>query len=116
MSVEPEPMTPDTSTPREAAESPESAPPPASQAVPPKRWQGKLLTVCFAVFSFEVGLFLVIFPWQESWTLNYFQGLSPAVENLWDEPSFRGLITGLGFVNIYIALLQLARLFRPGTK
>jgi hypothetical protein len=80
--------------------------------VAPKRSQGRLLTVCFAIFSFEVGLFLVIFPWQDSWTLNYFQGIHPAIENLWDEPSFRGLLTGLGFVNIYIALLQIIRLLR----
>jgi hypothetical protein len=78
-------------------------------AAPPKRWQGKLLTFCFAVFAFEVGLFLVVFPWQDSWTINYFQG---NLESLWDEPSFKGLVTGLGFVNIYIALLQVIRLFR----
>jgi hypothetical protein len=84
----------------------DDAPPPA-----PKRWQGRLLTICFAIFSFEVGLFLVIFPWQDSWTLNYFQGISPRIEYLWDEPSFKGLVTGLGFVNIYIAILQVVRLF-----
>jgi hypothetical protein len=78
-------------------------------SAPPKRWQGKLLTLCFAVFAFEVGLFLVVFPWQDSWTINYFQG---NLEALWDEPSFKGLVTGLGFVNIYIALLQVIRLFR----
>ncbi len=84
----------------------------------PKRWQGRVLTICFAVFAFEVGLFLVVFPWQDSWTLNYFQGISPAVENIWDEPSFRGFVTGLGFVNIYIGLLQVIRLFRrsPSTN
>jgi hypothetical protein len=97
---------------------PGSQPPfPESPAVeaPPvarKRWQGRLLTICFAVFAFEIGLVLVVFPWQESWTLNYFQDLSPTIENLWDEPSFRGLVTGLGFVNIYIGLLQVIRLFR----
>lgn len=80
--------------------------------VPRKRWQGRLVTVCFAVFAFEVGLFLVIFPWQDSWTLNYFQGISPNLESLWDEPSFKGFVTGLGFVNIYIAILQVIRLFR----
>ena len=79
---------------------------------PKRRWQGKLLTACFAVFAFEIGLVLVIFPWQDSWSLNYFQDISPSLENLWDEPSFRGLVTGLGFVNIYIALLQVIRLFR----
>src|ERR1700689_1186809 len=84
----------------------------AGAPVAPRRWQGCLLSGCFAVFAFEVGLFLIIFPWQDSWTLNYFQGVNPRFETLWDEPSFKGLVTGLGFVNIYIALLQVARLFR----
>jgi hypothetical protein len=79
---------------------------------PPKPRKGRLATLCFAIFAFEVGLFLVIFPWQDSWTLNYFQGFSPTLESLWDEPSFKGLVTGLGFVNIYVSLLQIARLFR----
>jgi len=87
----------------------------AAPAVAPKRRPGRLLTVCFAVFAFEVGLFLVIFPWQDSWTFNYFQGINPNLESLWDEPSFKGLVTGLGFVNIYIALLQVIRLFRHNT-
>ena len=78
----------------------------------PARRQGRLLTVCFAIFAFEVGLFLVVVPWQDSWTLNYFQGVSPGVETLWDEPSFRGFVTGLGLVNIYIATLEIVRLFR----
>ena len=99
MSVDPESMTP---TPPAETISP----------APPSPRQGKLLTICFAIFAFEIGLFLVIFPWMDSWTLNYFQGLSAGIEALWDEPSFRGLVTGLGFVNIYISLLQVARLFR----
>jgi hypothetical protein len=83
-----------------------------TNTAPPKRWQGRLLTICFAIFAFELGLFLIIFPWQDSWTLNYFQGISPSFENLWDEPSFKGLVTGLGFVNIYVALLQIGRLIK----
>ena len=83
--------------------------------VPPRRWQGRLLTLCFAIFAFEVGLFLIIFPWQDSWTFNYFQGIDPRFESIWDEPSFKGLVTGLGFVNIYISLLQVIRLFRRNT-
>jgi hypothetical protein len=94
---------------------------PAEQApaAPRKRWQSRLLTMCFAIFAFDVGLLLVVIPWLDSWTFNYFQGLSPSLENLWDEPSFKGLVTGLGFINIYIALLQVIRLFRrstPGTN
>jgi hypothetical protein len=91
---------------------PGAAPVDRSAVASPKRWQGRLLTVCFAIFAFEVGLFLVVFPWQDSWTLNYFQGLNPNFETLWDEPSFKGFVTGLGFVNIYISALQIIRLFR----
>ena len=103
-------LTPGTPFPESSV--PLETPPP----VPPRRWQGRLLTICFAIFAFEVGLFLVIFPWQDSWTLNYFQGISQNIEELWDEPSFKGLVTGLGFVNIYIAVLQVIRLFRRQTS
>jgi len=92
---------------------PES-PAPIEQAPtpPPRRWQGRLLTVCFAIFAFEVGLFLVVIPWLDSWTFNYFQGINSNFESIWDEPSFKGLVTGLGFVNLYISFLQIIRLFR----
>src|SRR5271169_6603109 len=69
-------------------------------------WQRRLLRISLALFTFEVGVFLVIFPWTESWDLNYFQSLTPNLQDLWQNPSFRGALTGLGFVNIYIACLQ----------
>ncbi|HTB15199.1 MAG TPA: hypothetical protein VK752_26690 [Bryobacteraceae bacterium] len=94
---------------------PDNPVPVETPPVPRNRWQGRLLTFCFAVFAFEVGLFLVVIPWLDSWTLNYFQGINPNIESIWDEPSFKGLVTGLGFVNIYIALLQVIRLFRRQT-
>lgn len=104
-------LNPDSMTPQPPAPDGSLAAEPPPQ-VPKRRWQGKVLTACFAIFAFEIGLVLIVFPWQDSWSLNYFQDLSPTIENLWDEPSFRGLVTGLGFINIYIALLQVIRLFR----
>jgi hypothetical protein len=90
---------------------------PASEEAPPTlrggSWQGRLLGFCFAIFTFEIGLFLVIFPWMDNtWDLNYFQSFLPVMKTLWNDPYFRGAITGLGFVNIYIALLEVARLLR----
>lgn len=104
-------LNPDSMIPQSPAPDGSIAAEPVPQ-VPKRRWQGKVLTACFAIFAFEIGLVLIVFPWQDSWSLNYVQDLSPAIENLWDEPSFRGLVTGLGFINIYIALLQIIRLFR----
>jgi hypothetical protein len=106
-------MTPDSVTPNSEQD---PSPPGPVPAAPKKRWPGRLLTICFAIFALEVGLFLVVFPWQDSWTLNYSESLNSNFESLWDEPSFKGLVTGLGFVNIYIALLQVIRLFRRKTN
>jgi hypothetical protein len=75
-------------------------------------WQRRLLRISLALFTFEVGIFLVLFPWTESWNVNYFQGLTPGLQDLWQQPSFRGALTGLGFVNIYIACLQFVHSFR----
>jgi hypothetical protein len=88
--------------------------PGAASPVPVRQsWQGRLLGISFAIFAFEIGLFLVIFPWMgDSWDLNYIQSLGPVLQNVWDEPYFRGAVSGLGFLNIYIAMLQVARLFR----
>jgi hypothetical protein len=75
-------------------------------------WQRRIVRISLALFIFEVGAFLVIFPWTNDWDLNYFQSLTPKIQDLWQEPSFRGALTGLGFVNIYIACLQLVYSFR----
>jgi hypothetical protein len=100
--------------------SPENAPDvPAPELAPEeplkraRTWQSRLLGVCFAIFTLEVGLFLVIFPWMDdTWDLNYFNSVMPALQNVWDDPYFRGALTGLGFVNIYIACQEVIRVLR----
>jgi len=77
--------------------------------------RSRLLPVCFAIFAFEIGIFLLIFPWMRSWNSSYFRLLSPAVRNFWDDPYFRGALSGLGLVNIYVAFRESVRLLRPRT-
>lgn len=72
----------------------------------------RLLRLCFAIFTFEIGLFLAVFPWVEIWNTNYFSAWIPQLENVWGDPYFRGAITGLGLVNIYVACAEVLRLFR----
>lgn len=79
----------------------------------PRRWPSRLLNICFAIFAFEIGIFLVVFPWMEdTWKINYFPTLTPALHNLWEDPYFRGALTGLGIVNIYVALWEFFRALR----
>jgi hypothetical protein len=107
MPLSPEPQGGGLAAPNSGPDSESSLP-----ARPRLGWQRRLLRISLALFTFEVGIFLVVFPWTESWDVNYFQALTPAIQDLWQNPSFRGALTGLGFVNIYIACLQVVYSFR----
>lgn len=75
-------------------------------------WHNRLLGFCLAIFTFEIGLFLIAFPWTDKWDPNYLQDLVPFLRAVWNDPYFRGGVTGLGFVNLYIAYLEITRLLR----
>ena len=96
---------------------PEPAPSPSSASAAPNSIRSsrtpRLLRLCFALFTFEIGLFLTIFPWVDIWSLNHLSEWIPALETIWDDPFFKGAITGLGLVNLYVACLEVLRLFRP---
>jgi hypothetical protein len=88
-------------------------PDPALDQAPARHWRpNRLVRVCFAIFTFEIGLFLVVFPWVDSWDFNYFRDLFPPLENIWDSPYFQGALAGLGLVNIYVACLEVVKLLR----
>jgi len=73
---------------------PEAAPLRPSE--PQQHWRpNRLVRICFAIFTFEIGLFLVVFPWVDSWDWNYLQDIVPSLEGIWDNPYFQGALTGL---------------------
>ncbi|MGH9632232.1 MAG: hypothetical protein ACRD7E_28345, partial [Bryobacteraceae bacterium] len=74
------------------------------------RWYQKMAGLLVVIFCFELGVFLLIFPWATEWHLNYFSSLPPWSRQTWNSPYFRGAISGLGIVNIYISLLEVFRL------
>jgi hypothetical protein len=72
----------------------------------------KLWAICFAILAFEIGGFLVLFPWMEAWRLNHFPSFYPPLFEIWDDPYLRGAISGLGIVDVIIAISQTVRLIR----
>jgi hypothetical protein len=81
---------------------------------PPKTsWFHKLANLLFIIVCFEVGVFLLIFPWMDYWNNNSIAGLAPWVRTIWESAYFRGALSGLGLVNIYISLGEVFRLRRP---
>ena len=86
----------------------------APMAVPPPKyhWYQKVSAVVFITFCLEIGLYLSIVPWTDSWDGNYFSGLLPQMKPYWDNLYVRGAVSGLGAVNIYISLFEIFRLRR----
>ena len=64
----------------------------------------------------ELGLFLLVYPWTDAWSDNYFAwvvrgGVQTAWHSFWDNSSVRGAISGLGVVNLWIAVTEVFRMF-----
>ncbi|MBZ2184762.1 MAG: hypothetical protein K7J46_08610 [Bryobacter sp.] len=76
------------------------------------RWYHKLSAVLYVVLCFEIGLFLLFFPWSDYWKPNYLANFSPEWGLFWLNPYFRGAISGIGIINIYISVLEAFRLRR----
>ena len=66
-----------------------------------------LLGLAWVIFCFEVGVFLLVYPWMSGWETNFFAYVVPELHSYWDNAYVRGGISGLGVVNIYIALVEL---------
>jgi len=76
------------------------------------RWYDKLFGLIGVIFLFEMGVFLLVFPWASEWDSNYFSRLPFWVRDVWISPYFRGAISGLGIVDIYISFVEVFRLRR----
>lgn len=73
------------------------------------RWQRRVLGLCLVVFAFELGLFLLVFPWLHNWDLSWVPMHSPGFSAIWMNRYFRGALSGLGLLNIYVALAELVK-------
>lgn len=90
-------------------------PNPALHPQPEKHtWVHKLGIFLFIIICFEVGAFLTIFPWTPQWDTNSLANLFPWLRNYWENSYFRGALSGLGLLNIYVSLGEVSRLRRAG--
>ena len=76
------------------------------------RWFHRFAALLYIFFCFELGVFLLMFPWTDWWPRNYFSGLGPAWYEFWVSPYLRGAISGLGVIDICISFSEVFRLRR----
>ncbi|MCC7497503.1 MAG: hypothetical protein IT160_08000 [Bryobacterales bacterium] len=81
-------------------------------------WRRKALAVFLVALCAMVGVFLTVYPWMPCepgfpcWDNNRAVNLLPRWSQIWKSPYFRGAVSGLGLVNIYVALLEAVGLRR----
>ena len=68
----------------------------------------RLLLLAYFV---EVGLVLLVVPWSPLWDRNYFLDLWPAAAAVTHSNLVRGAVSGLGLINLWAAMAELAALF-----
>jgi hypothetical protein len=73
----------------------------------------RLLVLAYFV---EVGLVLLVVPWSPFWGRNYFVDLWPALEVVTRNNLVRGAVSGLGLINLWAAMAELATLFGMRSK
>jgi hypothetical protein len=64
----------------------------------------------------ETGLLLVLVPWSAFWDRNYFAELLPAVKDVITNNYVRGAVMGLGLINVWAALSELADIYHGRTR
>ena len=64
----------------------------------------------------EMGLLLVLVPWSAFWDRNYFADLVPVLRDVIANNYVRGAVMGLGLINVWAALSELADIFNGRTR
>ena len=80
---------------------------------PEPRREGNVLIrrLVSVAFFLEVGLLLLVLPWSGFWDRNYFVSAWPELRPILTNNFVRGAVTGLGFVNLFAGLADLALVF-----
>lgn len=75
------------------------------------------VSLFFALYCLEAGLFFLVVPWTRLWTLNPLLHSSEALALLAGNPFFRGLVSGFGIVHLIIGIkdiIQISQARRQG--
>jgi len=64
----------------------------------------RVFRALMVVLAFEMGALLLYLPWSGYWEQNYFLSHYPLLMRFVLHPSFRGAVSGLGVLDIVLAI------------
>jgi hypothetical protein len=105
-------MLPELDQPRELDRPPSQTP----AADPAPVWLQRLSLVVFVLFCFLIGGFLTVLPWTpDYWVHNGWLMAHPSINAVLQQGWVRGVISGLGLIDLWIAVSELLhyRDYRP---
>ena len=65
-----------------------------------------------AVFFLEIGALLIVVPWTSFWDQNVFIESSSSLQRMFNNHFVRGAVSGLGVINLGVAVLEIVSLLR----
>jgi hypothetical protein len=70
------------------------------------RWLHRVTVLLFVFLCAVIGVLLVILPWRPEWTDNHFLAMDPALRSIMSSPFVRGLVSGLGALDVWIGFWE----------
>lgn len=69
-------------------------------------WMQRIFVIVYVVFCLQLGIMLIVLPWSDPWTNNNLLAHWPALKHLWEHGFFRGAISGLGFLDLWLGISE----------
>jgi hypothetical protein len=108
-SVTTDPETPNPSSYTSSSLLPEETKPAArAHASPAEIWARRMFLVTFVLLCTLLGVFLIVLPWRPEWADNPLFSGYPWVRSLFANPFFRGICSGFGVLDLWIAISETA--------
>jgi hypothetical protein len=83
-------------------------PPPRRKPTKWELWRSRLFLLELIFVCFVVGIILIVGPWTPYWTNNSLLAGYPQLQQFLAYDFVRGLISGLGLTNIWLAVFEVA--------
>jgi len=66
----------------------------------------RVFVIVYVVFCLQLGIMLIVLPWSDPWTNNNLLAHWPTLRHLWEHGFFRGAISGLGFLDLWLGISE----------
>ena len=76
-------------------------------------WRRRIFLIIFVLFCLEIGIILTVAPWTSFWLNNSLILSYPQVREVLAHPFVRGLISGLGIADIWLAVAEVVHYNEP---